>query len=145
MKIRRRNNLLVEPPHSSTSDIAFILIIFFLICASVQPDSGRKQSLPKSEEQPEKKQQSKNPTVDLSHDSISLNGNGLKTMKHFESEIKRVLSAKKREVDKVVVLKSDGETPYERWIKVTSLIQKAGGMITLQLEEKQPTTVNLAP
>ena len=51
MKIRRRSsNLLIEPPSSATGDIAFNLIIFFLVCASVQPDSGRHQTLPRSEE-----------------------------------------------------------------------------------------------
>ncbi len=141
MKIRRRNNLLVEPPHSATSDIAFILIIFFLVCASVQPDSGRKQSLPKSEEQPEKKQQSKNPEVGVSRDGVVLNGNPMK-MQRFGSEIKRVLAQKKRDVDKVVVLKSKPDTPYERWIEVTNLVQKAGGIITLQLEEQRTVSVD---
>ena len=93
MKIRRRNNLLVEPPHSSTSDIAFILIIFFLVCASVQPDSGRRQTLPKSEEQPEKKQQSENPEVGVSRDGVVLNGNPMK-MERFKAEILRVLTQK---------------------------------------------------
>lgn len=141
MKIRRRNNLLVEPPHSSTSDIAFILIIFFLVCASVQPDSGRRQTLPKSEEQPEKKQQSENPEVGVSRDGVVLNGNPMK-MERFKAEILRVLTQKKREVDKVVVLKSKPNTPYERWIEVSDIIQKAGGIITLELEEQRTVSVD---
>ena len=141
MKIRRRNNLLVEPPHSSTSDIAFILIIFFLVCASVQPDSGLRQTLPKSEEQPEKKQQSENPEVGVSRDGVVLNGNPMK-MERFKAEILRVLTQKKREVDKVVVLKSKPNTPYERWIEVSDIIQKAGGIITLQLEEQRTVSVD---
>ena len=141
MKIRRRNKLLVEPPHSSTSDIAFILIIFFLVCASVQPDSGRRQTLPKSEEQPEKKQQSENPEVGVSRDGVVLNGNPMK-MERFKTEILRVLTQKKREVDKVVVLKSKPNTPYERWIEVSDIIQKAGGIITLQLEEQRTVSVD---
>ena len=57
MKIRRRNsNLLIEPPSSATGDIAFNLIIFFLVCASVQPDSGRHQLLPRSEETEQKQE-----------------------------------------------------------------------------------------
>ena len=45
-------DLLVEAPQSAATDIAFILIIFFLVCASVQPDTGRDQLIPRSEEQP---------------------------------------------------------------------------------------------
>ena len=51
-------------------------------------------------------------------------------------------SQKKREVDKVVVLKSKPNTPYERWIEVSDIIQKAGGIITLQLEEQRTVSVD---
>ena len=53
MKARRKKKLLVEPPASAMGDISFNLIVFFLVCASVQPDSGRKQTIPKSEKQKE--------------------------------------------------------------------------------------------
>ncbi|MDE0820480.1 MAG: biopolymer transporter ExbD, partial [Opitutales bacterium] len=115
MKIRRRNNLLVEPPHSATSDIAFILIIFFLVCASVQPDSGRNQTLPKSEEQPEKKQENKNPTVLITSDTITFLEVKMEIEK-FISEMNRFLKQKKAEEDRVEILKSAPSTPYERWI-----------------------------
>jgi biopolymer transport protein ExbD len=141
MKIRRRNKLLVESPASAASDIAFILIIFFLVCASVQPETGKKQSLPKSEDQPDKKQQSENPEVAISRTSVILNGNPMQPKK-FKSEIKRVLAQKKREVDKVVVVKSKPDTPYEIWIEVAAYIKDAGGIITLQLEEQQTEMVN---
>ena len=57
MKLKR-TSLLVEPPASATSDIAFILIVFFLVCASVEPDKGRAQTLPRSEPEKEKEKQS---------------------------------------------------------------------------------------
>ena len=47
---RNTSKLLVEPAAVATGDIAFNLIVFFLVCASTQPDSGRKQSLPSSEQ-----------------------------------------------------------------------------------------------
>ena len=50
MKERRTNKLLIEPPASATGDIAFNLIIFFLVCASVQPNSGRSQTIPRSDD-----------------------------------------------------------------------------------------------
>ena len=49
MNIRRQNKLLVEPPALATGDIAFNLIVFFLVCASVQPDTGKIQEIPKAE------------------------------------------------------------------------------------------------
>ena len=53
MKLPRRQ-LLVDPPAASSSDIAFILIIFFLVCASVQPETGMAQTLPRTEEEEDK-------------------------------------------------------------------------------------------
>ena len=62
MKERQRRKLLVEPPASATGDIAFNLIIFFLVCASVQPDSGREQVLPRSEKQEQEQKQQRDRT-----------------------------------------------------------------------------------
>ena len=47
---RALSKLLVEPAAVATGDIAFNLIVFFLVCASVQPDRGKKQDLPASEQ-----------------------------------------------------------------------------------------------
>ena len=63
MKVRRKCKLLVEPPSSATGDIAFNLIVFFLVCASIQPDSGRPQEIPRSEEDQEQKEEVEN--IDL--------------------------------------------------------------------------------
>ena len=71
MKLRRNTNLLIEPPAVATGDIAFNLIVFFLVCASTQPDSGRKQSIPKSESKTEKEQQSENIEVALTRNTTS--------------------------------------------------------------------------
>jgi hypothetical protein len=34
-------------------------------------------------------------------------------------------------------VKSKTDTPYHHWIKVTELIEQAGGVITIQREEEQ--------
>ena len=140
MKLRR-NKLLVEPPAGSSSDIAFILIIFFLVCASVQPEQGRPQEIPKSEEEPDKKNQSQNPEVELTRTAVILNGDPVPN-KTFAPRLARLLARKERQEDKVVVLKSRKDVPYERWINVTGLIEQAGGIVTLQLEEEQAHIVN---
>ena len=43
--------------------------------------------------------------------------------------------------DKVVIVKSRKDTPYLQWIAVTSRIEDAGGIVTLQLEEEQTVAV----
>lgn len=140
MKLRRRNNLLVEPPSSATGDIAFNLIVFFLVCASVQPDSGRRQSIPKSETKEQKAEQSENLEVALTRTTASINGEPVR-IEDFLSQMRRKLAGKTKPEDKIVVVKSSNDTPYSHWIYVTGLIEEAGGIITLQMEEERQVQV----
>ncbi|MEM7394408.1 MAG: biopolymer transporter ExbD [Verrucomicrobiota bacterium] len=139
MKLKR-SKLLTEPPHSATSDIAFILIVFFLVCASVQPDSGRPQTIPKSEEEPDKDNQSKNIEVQITRSAVILDGSPL-TLDKFRPRILSVLAEKDREEDRVVLVKSKQDTPYSQWILVTGVIEEAGGIITLQIEEERAVSL----
>jgi len=139
MKLKR-SNLLIEPPSSAASDIAFILIVFFLVCASVQPDSGRAQLIPKAEQEKEKTKQSQNIEVTITRATAMIGGDAVLDA-GFLPRIRSMLAGKTREEDKVVIVKSKEDVPYERWIKVTGMIEEAGGIITLELEEEQTTVV----
>jgi len=135
MKLRR-NRLLVELPAGATSDIAFILIVFFLVCASVQPDAGRHQTIPKSEEKKEKSEQSQNIEVALTRATAAINGEaGLPA--RFVPRLRGLLDGKTRPEDRVVVVKSAKDTPYAHWIRVSGWIEQAGGIVTLQIEEER--------
>ena len=138
MRERRRNKLMVEPPSSATGDIAFNLIVFFLVCASVQPDSGRQQTLPRSEQESE--EQSENIEVQLGRNTVMLNGNVLR-QEDSDAALKRALTGKTRDEDRVVVVKSKADTPYYHWVTVTEMIESAGGIITIQTEEEQQVVV----
>lgn len=144
MKERRRRKLLAEPPASATGDIAFNLIIFFLVCASVQPDSGREQTLPRSEQQDEQQQPTENIEVQLTRDSVFL---GDKLMPpadfpgNFRKGLARALASATRQSDRVVVVKSKPETPYFYWITITEMIEQAGGVVTIQREEVQEVVI----
>ena len=138
MKERRRRKLMVEPPSSATGDIAFNLIVFFLVCASVQPDSGRQQTLPRSEQETE--EQSENIEVQLARNTVMLNGNILR-QEDFDAALKRALNGKTRSEDRVVIVKSKADTPYYHWVVVTEMIESAGGIVTIQTEEEQQVVV----
>jgi len=139
---RSLNKLLVEPASVATGDIAFNLIIFFLVCASTQPDSGKKQDLPRSEQTKQQEQKDKNIEVALTRSVgvVSINGDQTRTTE-FPARIARLLKNKPRPEDKVVVIKSTPDTPYSHWIAVTAEVQNAGGNITIQREETQNVTV----
>ncbi|MEO1862440.1 MAG: biopolymer transporter ExbD, partial [Verrucomicrobiia bacterium] len=72
MKLRRPKYL-VEAPSSAMNDIAFILIVFFLVCASVEPEDGRSQVIPRSEKN-EDQQTSQSTEVGLTPASVTIDG-----------------------------------------------------------------------
>lgn len=138
---RRENKLLVEPAAVATGDIAFNLIVFFLVCASTQPGSGRKQELPRSE-QTKSEQKSNNIEIALTRTSavVSVNGEPVK-LPDLGPRLARLLSGRTKPEDKVIVLKTKPDVPYEQWIAVAALIQDQGGSLTIQREEEQTVVV----
>lgn len=140
MKLRRNCNFLVEPASAATGDIAFNLIVFFLVCASTQPDSGRKQLIPSSESQAKQTEQTQNLEVTLDRNSVSVNTERI-PLADFPSRIKRRLQGKSKPEDRIVVVKSSKDVPYHHWISITGAIEEAGGIITLQLEEERQVQV----
>lgn len=139
MKLKR-GKMLIDPPASASSDIAFTLIIFFLVCAAVQPETGLAQVLPKTEEKKEQQEQSKNIEVSITPTSIVLDGSPLQ-LPEFTRRLNAALQKKTRETDRVVVVKSAPNTPYPIWIRVSQVIEQAGGILTLELESKRTITV----
>ena len=139
MRHRRSTNLLVEPPSTATGDIAFNLIIFFLVCASVQPDAGRKQTIPRSEKN-EQQEKEEHIEVLVTRNTAAINGDVVR-MAEFVPRLKNLLIGKPRPEDKIVVVKSKPDAEYQQWITVTSLIEEAGGIITIQREEEREVTI----
>ena len=140
MKVRRGSKLLVEPPASATGDIAFNLIVFFLVCASVQPDAGRSQVIPKADEQQKDEEKKEDTVVQLTRQTVAINGDIIRP-KDFSARIKQKLEGKSRPEDRIIVVKSADDTPYSHWIYITTQIEDAGGIITLQIEEEREISI----
>lgn len=141
LRKKRENKLLVEPAAVATGDIAFNLIVFFLVCASTQPGSGRKQDLPRSE-QTKAEQKANNIEIALSRTRsvVSVNGEPVK-FDELAGRLNTLLQGKTRPEDRVVVVKSKTDVPYEHWIAVAALIQDKGASLTIQREEEQTVVV----
>jgi biopolymer transport protein ExbD len=139
---RGTKKLLIEPAAVATGDIAFNLIVFFLVCASVQPDSGKRQDLPRSEQT--KQQEQKNQNIELAltrtRSVVSLNGDPVKT-EELPGRLRRLLEGKRRPEDRVVVVKSKPDVPYDHWIATTAIVQDLGANITIQREEERTVSV----
>ena len=136
MKVRRSTKLLVEPSAVTTGDIAFNLIVFFLVCASSAPDSGRRQTIPRSETAPQQKEKTQQVEVQLTRTTMAINGDVVRS-RDFAPQLRRLLAGKSRPEDRVVVVKSQPEVPYHHWIAATSMIEDAGGIITILREEER--------
>lgn len=122
------------------NDIAFILIVFFLVCASVEPEDGRSQVIPRSEKN-EDQQTSQSTEVGLTPATVTIDGTPYQ-LGEFQPRIRQILSRKKTEAERVVVLKSQQDVPYQHWIATTEIIERAGGIVTLLIEEEQTIQIN---
>jgi biopolymer transport protein ExbD len=144
MKIPRNTSLLIEPPSVATGDIAFNLLVFFLVCASSQPDAGRRQEIPRSEKQ-KQEQKTKNVEVSIARTRLSIGDEGTTlaetTLDDLPARLRRLLSGKTKPEERIVVVKSTKDTPYRRWIEITGLIEQAGGTITLQMSDEKEVVV----
>jgi biopolymer transport protein ExbD len=139
MRPRGTSKLLVEPAAVATGDIAFNLIVFFLVCASSQPDRGRKQDIPSSQ-QTKAEQKQENTEILVTKAGIVMNGAAVRPA-DLPLRLATHFKGKPRPEDRVVVIKTRPDTPYHNWISVTSLVQDAGGSITIQREEEKTVTV----
>lgn len=139
MRPRGTSKLLVEPAAVATGDIAFNLIVFFLVCASSQPDRGRKQDIPSSQ-QTKAEQKQENTEILVTKNGIVMNGAAVRPA-DLPNRLAMHFKGKPRPDDRVVVIKTRPDTPYHNWISVTSMVQDAGGSITIQREEERTVTV----
>ena len=121
------------------NDIAFILIVFFLVCASVEPEDGRSQTIPRTEKNEDQKN-TQTIEVGLTPATITIDGTPYH-QDQFPSRIQQLLTQKKTESERIVVVNSQADVPYEHWIAMTEVIERAGGIVTLLLEEEQTVTV----
>ena len=121
------------------NDIAFILIVFFLVCASVEPEDGRSQTIPRSEKSEDQKN-TQTIEVGLTPATVTIDGTPYH-QDQFQGRIQQLLTQKKTESERVVVVKSQADVPYEHWIAMTEVIERAGGIVTLLLEEEQTVSV----
>jgi biopolymer transport protein ExbD len=149
MKLLRRKKAAYEPPAVLLTDLAFNLVIFFVVCASSDPEanrraeSGRRQDIPSSsKDQAKMAEEAKNIEVHLERDTTHVEINGLRTpLERFTEKLTPLLAGKTRPEERMVVVRSNKDVPYQHWIRMTGMIEKAGGVVALQVEEEKEVIV----
>ena len=69
-----------------------------------------------------------------------LNGDPVK-LEELPTRLSKALEGKTSPEERIVVIKSATDVPYEHWISVSTLVQDLGASITIQREEEQVVTV----
>lgn len=132
---KRGSNMLREPPAVLLTDLAFNLLIFFVVCASTDPETGRQQKVPSSsKDQAQAPQAEQNLEILLTRTTVAINGEQV-PQADFTEQLKKKLTGKTKPEQRLVVVKSEKDTPYHRWITVTGMIEQAGGTIAVVVEE----------
>ena len=123
------------------TDLAFNLLIFFVVLASNEPETrGRPQQLPASKESKETEKKSDSTQITISRTTLKFNDTEV-PIEELKSKVAGVIAGKSDPAERIVIVKNEGDTPYKTWIRVVGLIEQAGGIITLQLDEEKEVTV----
>ncbi|MBF0243834.1 MAG: biopolymer transporter ExbD [Planctomycetes bacterium] len=120
----------------SFSDIAFLLIIFFILTTTFDRPAGNQLDIPSGTSDPSEKEQ-KQVTINLKPDEIRLN-NGDKgdipapiSIEELRDSLLALDFPKKRENDRMIILDSAPDVPYEKYYQVVMAISHAGGVLAL--------------
>lgn len=122
------------------TDLAFNLLIFFVVCVSTDPEKGRPQQVPSASKENATEQKTQNVEVSMTRTTVSVNGADV-PVENLSAKLKELLVGKARPEDRIVVVRSAKDTPYSQWILITGKIERAGGVITLLLEEEKEVGV----
>lgn len=127
------------------TDMAFNLLIFFVVLADPSAETGRSQQMPSAKDEQAAAQSAESIKVDLrdpakTNGKLFLNGEPL-NLDELPGKLETMLKDKKTPEERIVVLDQTEDTPYEWYILATAKIEKAGGVVVLQLEEEKEVTV----
>jgi biopolymer transport protein ExbD len=129
LKNRPRGEGLTEPDLNSLVDIAFCLLLFFLLATTFLKTAGGRMEIPSGANS---SQQSKSLAINLSADGIRW---GEKAKQVEFDELLGLLVGEKLpgrpEAERLVVLDSKGDVPFEMYFKVVMAIRQTGGILTL--------------
>jgi biopolymer transport protein ExbD len=131
MRIQRKQQALSEINVGAFSDIAFLLIIFFILTTTFVRTAGRKMDIPSgTSEQTETEQ--KQLTIDLTRDEILMGEEaGSMTLEDLRIRLDDADLPSLPEDQRIVLLQTQKDVPYDRYFKVVTAISQAGGVLAL--------------
>ncbi len=123
------------------TDLAFNLLIFFVVLASNEAENrGRTQQVPSASKDEVKKEDVQNIAVKVTRTTVAVNDEET-PIENLVAKLTEKLTGKAAPDDRTVVVSLDNDTPYSTYIKVSGLIEQAGGIITLEVEDEKEVMV----
>lgn len=113
------------------ADIAFLLIIFFILTTTFVRTAGTRMDIPAGQEDQQQADR-KNLTVSLTATDIRYGETGESVdMQRFRDRLAREEFAERPEDDRIVILDSAPDVPYQRYFEVVVAITQADGVLAL--------------
>ena len=131
MAIKRRERGEAEINVSSFADIAFLLIIFFILSTTLVQTRGAKLDIPSGQEDASEASDQW-PTVSLTEDTITWGERGEPvTQPQLRERLDDLDLLAKEEDQRIVILNTAPEVPFQRYFKVVLAIRDAGGVLAI--------------
>jgi biopolymer transport protein ExbD len=136
MKIKRKARGNAELDVSAFSDIAFLLIIFFILTTTFVKPFGHRLRIPSGTSDQSEKRDTQL-TLVLRKGRI-LYGEKAEdiSLDELRARLARERFAEKAEGDRLVIVESADDVPYDHYFQVVMAITHAGGVLALLEEEE---------
>ena len=123
-----------EIPTGSFSDIAFLLIIYFILATTLIKVQAISADMPAGEQQAQQ-QADETPTVNLRGQQIFFGENEVE-IPELDERLRVLELASKPPEQRVIMLESAPDTPYQVYFEVMATISANGGVVAIVEEEE---------
>ncbi len=131
MRLKRRERESIEIDMSAFADLAFLLIIFFILTTTLEQFIGVKLDIPAGVEKQEQ-EQAEQLTVSLSQTTIHYGADAEKiTLEQLTAALAAENFAERAPNERVVLVDTRDDVPFDRYFKVVTAIANAGGVTGL--------------
>ncbi len=131
----RRGRILTDSSLVSMGDIAFQLIVFFMVAATFARSMSMNVELPSGDDDAVQ-DDGRSITVQAGAKAIAVNEQPLE-FAQLEGRLRELLAGRAEGAERVVVLVTSDDIPFQRHASVMHTIRRAGGVVAVMYEEEQ--------
>jgi len=130
----KRGRILADSNLVSIGDIAFQLIVFFMVAATFTRSTSMNVELPSGDDNAVQ-DDSRSITVQAGAKAIAVNEQALE-LDQLEPKLRELLNGRTEGADRVVVLVTGDDIPFQRHAAIMHIIRASGGVVAVMYEEE---------